>query len=98
MDNDLFSSLTSDNMQVEINGSKAIVFTPQGISYILDMLADCPWRKANPLINDIMAQLKQQEKENGPKLNRSGEDSPSRGDPSTSDSGLPAVEGVSSNN
>lgn len=50
-------------MEVKINGPKTIKFSPQGISYIMDMLATCPWKNANPLINDIMAQLKAQEGE-----------------------------------
>lgn len=48
-------------MQVQIDGNKTINFTPQGISYILDMLTKCPWKMANPLITDIMSQLKAQE-------------------------------------
>lgn len=48
-------------MEVQINGNKTIKFTPQGISYILDILANCPWKHANLLINDIMTQLKAQE-------------------------------------
>jgi hypothetical protein len=51
-------------MEVKIEGPKTVKFTPQGISYILDMLANCPWKTANPLINDIMTQLKAQEGEN----------------------------------
>lgn len=47
--------------EVQIDGDKTIKFTPQGISYILDVLANCPWKQANPLINNIMAQLKKQE-------------------------------------
>lgn len=47
--------------EVKINGNKKIEFSPQGISYVLDMLANCQWKMANPLINDIMAQLKVQE-------------------------------------
>lgn len=54
-------------MEVKINGPKTITFTPQGVAFIMDMLAECPWKKANPLINDIMSQLKAQEGEaNGP--------------------------------
>lgn len=48
-------------MQVKINSDVMINFTPQGISYVLDMLANCPWKVANPLITDIMGQLKSQE-------------------------------------
>jgi hypothetical protein len=47
--------------EVKITGNKKIEFSPQGISYILDMLANCPWKTANPLIMDIMSQLKIQE-------------------------------------
>lgn len=86
-------------MQVEINGNKTITFTPQGISYILDMLAECPWKRANPLINDIMTQLKQQEGgTNGSELNRSDENTPGGGHTSAGDSGVSAVEGVSPDN
>lgn len=53
---------------VKINGPVSVKFTPQGISYILDMLANCPWKIANPLIADIMSQLKAQEV----KVNESG--------------------------
>lgn len=48
-------------MQLRIVGDKTVKFTPQGISYILDMLSNCPWKMANPLIQDIMSQLKAQE-------------------------------------
>lgn len=56
---------------MQIIGNKTITFTDQGISYILDMLANCPWKQANPLINDIMNQLKKTESvgevsDNGP--------------------------------
>lgn len=50
---------------VKIDGPKTIKLTPQGIAYILDMLAQCPWSKANPLIMDIMNQLKAQENPDG---------------------------------
>lgn len=57
----------SDDMQVQIKGNKTIQFTAEGISYVLDMLANCPWKAADPLIRDIMRQLKQQENvEGGP--------------------------------
>ena len=54
---------------VKINGNVKVEFTPQGISYVLDMLAECPWKRANPLIMDIMNQLKTGE------VNNSGSES-----------------------
>jgi hypothetical protein len=48
-------------MQVRIVGNKTITFTAEGISYVLDMLTNCPWKVANPLINEILGQLKAQE-------------------------------------
>lgn len=78
-------------MQVQIDGNKTIVFTAQGISYILDILATAPlpWRTTNALINDIMAQLKNQEgKANG----RSVEATPGGGNAGDSDSGSAPVE------
>lgn len=55
--------------EVTINGNKTIVFTPQGISFILDMLASAPapWKTTNPLINDIMGQLRRQQESVGDK-------------------------------
>lgn len=81
--------------QVKIDGPKTIVFTAQGIAYVLDMLANCPWKIANPLINDIMSQLKAQEGDTrGPELNRSGEAAAGRGDTSPRNRGLSPVEAV----
>jgi hypothetical protein len=79
--------------EVKLNGPKTVVFTPQGISYILDMLTNCPWRLANPLISDIMSQLKAQEGDNcGPDVNRSGEITAGRGNSSPCDSRISPVE------
>jgi hypothetical protein len=82
-------------MEVKIVGNKKIMFTPQGISYVLDVLAECPWKLANPLINDIMNQLKAQELTG--EVNNSGKDGHSDSsaggrDPSNRDSGVPLVE------
>lgn len=45
---------------IQIDGPKTIKFSPQAISYVLDTLASCPWKVANPIIMDIMSQLKAQ--------------------------------------
>jgi len=61
-------------MQLKIDGNKKIEFTAKGISYILDALALRPFAEVNGLINDIINQLKAQEKpqevgdNDGPKL------------------------------
>lgn len=47
-------------MQVKIDGPRTITFSPQVISYVLDTLASCPWKVANPIIMDIMGQLQAQ--------------------------------------
>lgn len=85
----------SDDMSVQINGNKTIIFTSQGISFVLDMLATAPapWKITNPLINDIMNQLKRQEL----KVNSDGEighnhDPTGGGNSSDRAGGLPAVE------
>lgn len=76
---------------VKISGPVSVRFTPQGISYILDTLASCPWKMANPLINDIMTQLKTQEGErNGPV--GLGEAIASGRDSCDSSGGVPPVE------
>lgn len=58
-----------NDTKVQISGNVKIEFTAQGISYVLDMLANCPWKNANTLITEIMTQLKSQEtvgvKDNG---------------------------------
>jgi hypothetical protein len=84
---------------VTIKGNKKIVFTPQGISYVLDMLANCPWKVANPLINDIMSQLRAQEGDNGgPNVGGLSETSAGGGHSGPRDSGLPIVEAVKPDN
>lgn len=50
----------NDDMQVQIDGFRTIKFSPQAISYVLDALASCPWKMANPIIMDIMNQLQAQ--------------------------------------
>jgi hypothetical protein len=83
-------------MQVKIDGPKTITFTPQGISYVLDMLANCPWKVANPLINDIMSQLKAQEGgKSGSEFSRSDETPTGRGNSSPSDRRVSTLEVVS---
>lgn len=82
---------------IKINGPVSVQFTPQGISYVLDMLANCPWKIANPLISDIMTQLKSQEGElNGP--TGSGKASTGRGNPSHRGGGVSPLEIVQSDN
>lgn len=85
-------------MSVQINGNKTITFTPQGISYVLDMLANCPWKLANPLINDIMGQLKQQEgKADGSTTLGDLASAASGGNASSSSGRIPPVEAQSPN-
>lgn len=85
-------------MNVQIIGNKKIEFTAQGISYILDMLANCPWKMANPLINDIMSQLKQQEgKADGAITLGDLAGAASRGDPGGSAGGISTVEAKPTN-
>lgn len=85
-------------MEVQIKSDVNVKFSPQGISYVLDMLANCPWKLANPLINDIMNQLKVQEKvvEDG----KTGFDSntPSGGNTSDRDSGVATLEAIKPDN
>ena len=79
-------------MQVQINRNVKVEFTPQGISYILDTLANCPWKIANPIIMDIMAQLKTQEEVNKSGKTGHSSDSTGGGYPGDSSGGVPAVE------
>lgn len=84
---------------MKIVGDKTIRFTPQGISYVLDMLANCPWKVANPLINDIMNQLKAQEgDDSGSSITRLSETPAGRGHPGPSDRRVSSVEAVSTDN
>lgn len=54
--------------EVKISGPVNLIFQPQAIAYVLDMLANCPFKMANPIISDIMVQLKIQETKNEQKV------------------------------
>lgn len=82
-----------------IKGDKTIKFTAEGIAFVLDTLANCPWKVANPLINDIMGQLKAQEGDScGPILSRSGETATSGRNTRTGDSRISPVEAFPTDN
>lgn len=46
---------------VKITKPVSIVFSPQGIAYVLDTLAKRPYNEVTGLINDIFGQIKAQE-------------------------------------
>lgn len=46
---------------MKIVGNKKIEFTAQGIAFVLDMLAEKPFKDVHQIIGDIMGQLTAQE-------------------------------------
>jgi hypothetical protein len=51
-------------MEVALNDSSTLKLPARAVAYILDVLATQPFKDVNPLINDILSQLKSQEKRN----------------------------------
>jgi len=49
---------------IEINEPKTLVLSPNALSHILDALADKPFRIAQPIIEEIITQLKPKEPQN----------------------------------
>lgn len=46
---------------MKIIGDKTLVLKDTHVAYILDVLSNCAWKMANPIISDIMNQLKESE-------------------------------------
>lgn len=43
--------------EIKIDGPRAIMFQPQQLALVLDLLANAPFKHANPVIQSIMGQL-----------------------------------------
>lgn len=43
--------------EIKIDGPRTIVFQPQQIALVLDLLANAPFKVSNPVIQSIMGQL-----------------------------------------
>lgn len=48
-------------MEVKLTGPKILRLHSSAVAYILDRLAECPFKDVNGLINEIFNQLRQQE-------------------------------------
>lgn len=83
---------------MQINSNKTIIFTPAGISFVLDVLATAPlpWNRTNPLINDIMRQLDAQKESNGATAPGNSADSAGGRDSGDSAGGVLSVEDIQS--
>ena len=50
-------------MQIVIDGPKTLVIQPQHLATVLDCLSNAPFKVAQPIIEDIFKQLKEQKGE-----------------------------------